>query len=67
MVPPKELKHDIIQLEGPLQSCIQCLQELGKLLFPNGNNSSSSLNSKEDSGATAASSDAKRSVSQSVL
>lgn len=32
MVPPKQLQHDIIQLEGPLQECISCLQAIAALL-----------------------------------
>ena len=40
MVPPRELKHDFIQLEGQLDNCIQCLQGLAAL-FPGTNNSNS--------------------------
>lgn len=32
MVPPREVKHDLIQLEGPLENCIACLKELAKVV-----------------------------------
>lgn len=32
MVPPKELKQDIIQLEGELKNCVKCLQGLANIL-----------------------------------
>jgi predicted RNA-binding protein YlqC (UPF0109 family) len=32
MVPPREFKHDLIQLEGPLENCIACLEELAKII-----------------------------------
>ncbi|KAG7351504.1 KH domain containing protein [Nitzschia inconspicua] len=32
MVPPKQLKHDVVQLEGPLRECTTCLEAIANLL-----------------------------------
>jgi predicted RNA-binding protein YlqC (UPF0109 family) len=72
MVPPKQLKHDIVQLEGPLKECTSCLEAISSLLSsslgdsPNTPNkstiiisSSSANNQVNNSGATTPSSASK--------
>jgi predicted RNA-binding protein YlqC (UPF0109 family) len=53
MVPPKQLKHDIIQLEGPLKECTCCLEAIANLLSSSLIESSSNAPSKSNKSAVA--------------
>ncbi|KAL3928868.1 MAG: hypothetical protein SGBAC_012457, partial [Bacillariaceae sp.] len=67
MVPPKDLKHDVIQLEGPMDNCIQCLQELGNILYPSNNSIGGSSRSAGNKDENASETKAPLPISQVIV
>jgi hypothetical protein len=54
MVPPKQLHHNVVQLEGPLQECTSCLEAIAHLLNARDVDALSGQTSPKDAGKSIA-------------